>query len=110
MRTLVLSFCVLVASMVALCDIQEHGHSYITRNVTIENGSCIFERNPVADGETKALHYPCVIATCYAARREVNATLCRNFGVDPGCRVQWTPVGVYPECCPRQVCDGSDPY
>uniref|UniRef100_A0A1E1WY07 Single domain-containing protein n=1 Tax=Amblyomma aureolatum TaxID=187763 RepID=A0A1E1WY07_9ACAR len=108
MRALIVSFSVLVTFATVICDIEEHGQSYLTRNVTIENGACIFERNTLPDGETKALHDPCVIATCYAERREVNATLCRNFGVDPGCRVQWTPDGVYPECCPKQVCDLTD--
>ncbi|KAK8767477.1 hypothetical protein V5799_005736 [Amblyomma americanum] len=108
MRAFVALFCALVAFATVICDIQEHGHSYLTRNVTVENGACIFERNTLPDGETKALHDPCVIATCYAARREVNATLCRNFGVDPGCRFHWRNDGVYPQCCPTQVCDGTD--
>uniref|UniRef100_A0A023FBL4 Secreted protein n=1 Tax=Amblyomma cajennense TaxID=34607 RepID=A0A023FBL4_AMBCJ len=75
MRAFTASFCALVAFATVICDVQEHGHSYLTRNVTVENGACIFERNTLPDGETKALHDPCVIATCYAARREVNATL-----------------------------------
>uniref|UniRef100_A0A023G0J2 Single domain-containing protein n=1 Tax=Amblyomma parvum TaxID=251391 RepID=A0A023G0J2_AMBPA len=108
MRALLAAVFVFVVFATVIGDIQEHGHSYLTRNVTVEDGACIFERNTLPDGETKALHDPCVIATCYAARREVNATLCRNFGVDPGCRVHWTPDGVYPECCPRQVCDGTE--
>uniref|UniRef100_A0A6M2E4G0 Single domain-containing protein n=1 Tax=Amblyomma tuberculatum TaxID=48802 RepID=A0A6M2E4G0_9ACAR len=108
MRALVASFFVMVVFATVICGMHEHGHSYLTRNVTIENGACIFERNTLPDGEPKALHYPCVIATCYAARREVNATLCPNFGVGPDCRVQWTPDGVYPECCPKQVCGLAD--
>uniref|UniRef100_C9W1D0 Putative 8.9 kDa secreted protein n=1 Tax=Rhipicephalus sanguineus TaxID=34632 RepID=C9W1D0_RHISA len=104
MRTFGASLFVLLAISVAYCDVQERGHTYVTKNVTVENGACVFERNVIPDGETKALNSPCVISTCYAADRKVNSTLCPNFGVAEGCHVEWTPDGEYPNCCPKHVC------
>ncbi|KAL3238806.1 hypothetical protein MRX96_021836 [Rhipicephalus microplus] len=88
-------------------DVQERGHSYVTKNVTVENGACVYQRNVILDGETKALNNPCILSTCYAADRKVNSTLCPNIGVDEGCHVEWTPDGVYPNCCPKHVCPAA---
>ncbi|XP_037570668.1 U-scoloptoxin(16)-Er13a-like [Dermacentor silvarum] len=107
MRSLAASLCAFVAFSIVCCDVQERGHTYVTRNVTVRDGACVFERNVIRDGETKALNSPCVISTCYAAAREVNSTLCPNFGVAEGCRVEWTPDGEYPNCCPKHVCPTS---
>uniref|UniRef100_E2J6T2 Putative 8.9 kDa secreted protein n=1 Tax=Hyalomma rufipes TaxID=72862 RepID=E2J6T2_HYARU len=107
MRTLWASLFVVAAVAVVYCDVQERGHTYVTRNVKVEDGACVFEHNVIMDGETKALHSPCVLSTCHAAAREVNSTLCPNIGVEQGCRVEWTPDGEYPNCCPKHVCPDS---
>uniref|UniRef100_A0A6G5A5C5 Putative kDa protein 2 n=1 Tax=Rhipicephalus microplus TaxID=6941 RepID=A0A6G5A5C5_RHIMP len=97
----------LVVISVVCGDVQERGHSYVTKNVTVENGACVYQRNVIPDGETKALNNPCILSTCYAADRKVNSTLCPNIGVDEGCHVEWTPDGVYPNCCPKHVCPAA---
>nr|XP_037287070.1 U-scoloptoxin(16)-Er13a-like [Rhipicephalus microplus] len=100
------AFLLVVISVVS-GDVQERGHSYVTKNVTVENGACVYQRNIIPDGETKALNNPCILSTCYAADRKVNSTLCPNIGVDEGCHVEWTPDGVYPNCCPKHVCPAA---
>ncbi|KAH6943088.1 hypothetical protein HPB50_015986 [Hyalomma asiaticum] len=107
MRLLGTSLAVVAAFSLVFCDVQERGHTYVTKNVEVQEGACHFQRNVIPDGETKALNSPCVLSTCYATAREVNSTLCPNIGVDPGCRVEWTPDGDYPNCCPKHVCPTS---